>query len=300
MGVSASTDPGAPLVMDFLSSKQGSFTPIEAPGISMGPFEVPAAGISLGGAAYVSVITNYTPDKNAYKAMLLQFDEASHDFTSIRELSHLPGGHFIKMTLRQAPGTLAGLPTPEDYVLMFGCDQYRASTAYLAAIPSQTFTTGDGTRYFAGLTGNQPQWSEKESDRTPVVTHPTIGDLSVAFVQQLGLWIMLCDSRDPKGIILRYAAKPWGPWSDPVIVFEAMRDKGGAFIHIPRPGTDDGLDGPITGGGDASQVAGAAYAPYIIERFSQVQGKDLAIHYLTSTWNPYTVVRMRSTLSIQG
>jgi hypothetical protein len=94
---------------------------------------------------------------------------------------------------------------------------------------------------------------------------------------------------------------PGGPWSDPQVIFDLERDHGvGSFIHSPRQKPDDGLAGPVTGGSDPAQVAGAAYAPYIIERFTQMQGKNLVIHYLMSTWNPYTVVRMRSTLTIQA
>ncbi len=196
MGISSSTDPSAALALEFLSGKTGDFTPVKAPGVSMGPFEVPTAGISLNAVPYVSVITNYTPDKNTYKAVLLKFDDASGSFTSVRQLSQLPDGHFIKMTLREAPASLAGLPTAEPYVLMFGCDHYRASNAYLAAIPSASFTTGDGTRYFTGLKGNEPQWSPNEADCQPIVKHPTIGDLSVVYLEKPGVWAD--DLRQPR------------------------------------------------------------------------------------------------------
>jgi hypothetical protein len=36
----------------------------------------------------------------------------------------------------------------------------------------------------------------------------------------------------------------------------------------------------------------------LIERFTRVRGATLSIHYLVSTWNPYTVVRMRSDFAI--
>ena len=65
----------------------------------MNAFEVPTAGISIDGVVYVGVITNYTPEKDVYKALLMRFDERAQTFSSVREISHLPGGHFIKLAL---------------------------------------------------------------------------------------------------------------------------------------------------------------------------------------------------------
>ena len=39
---------------------------------------------------------------------------------------------------------------------------------------------------------------------------------------------------------------------------------------------------------------GTLYAPGIIEKFVRVVGDTLKLYYTTSTWNPYTIVRMRS------
>ncbi len=298
MGYSESTDPAAPLRIDFVSNAPGTFVAVKPPGVSMGPFEVPVAGLSLGGVMYVVVKTNYSPDSLTDTSLLTRFDEGAHTFSSIRQVSQLPGGHFIKMTLRLAPGPVPGAAGSSQHVLMFGSGEYRKSNAYLAVVPAESFASGDNTRYFAGMEGALPQWTASEDAAVPIVTHPTIGDISVLFVQQLGLWLMTYDSRDPQGVILRYAAQPWGPWSDPVIIFNAQRDHAqGAFIHDPRLQPDDGLAGPVTVGNPA-QVAGGAYAPYIVERFTQVSGGNLTLHYVLSTWNPYTVVRMRSTLSI--
>jgi len=299
MGFTTATDPNAPMAMQILSDKAGTFIPIRAPGISMNAFEVPTAGISVDGIAYVSVITNYTAEKDVYKALLMRFDERAKSFAAVRELSHLPGGHFIKLALHASPPELSGLPEAGPHVLMFGCDEYRKSHPYLAVVPNASFAGGQGTRYFAGLSNGEPRWSDKESACVPVFNHPTIGDMSVAFVQQLGLWLMLYDSREPRGILLRYATKPWGPWSEPVIVFESARDKArGVFIHDPSLVLDDGLGGPVAGDADPLAVAGASYGPYMIERFTRVADDKLTIHYLLSLWNPYTIVRMKSTLTI--
>ena len=46
------------------------------------------------------------------------------------------------------------------------------------------------------------------------------------------------------------------------------------------------------------RLFGGFYAPYIIERLTRVEGEYLTLHYVLSTWNPYVVVRMRSTLRV--
>jgi hypothetical protein len=44
---------------------------------------------------------------------------------------------------------------------------------------------------------------------------------------------------------------------------------------------------------------GGAFAPEMIERFTEVDGDRLKIYYAQSAWNPYTVVKMRSEFKIE-
>jgi hypothetical protein len=75
----------------------------------------------------------------------------------------------------------------------------------------------------------------------------------------------------------------------------------GKFIHdpdiVPNP-PGDGLNGPTIGGNNPYTTAGSSYAPYMIERFTKVAGRTVSIYYTISTWNPYTVVEMRSDFAI--
>jgi hypothetical protein len=136
---------------------------------------------------------------------------------------------------------------------------------------------------------------------------PSIGNVSVVFSNELGLWLMTYDSfgrqsQSTAGIYFAYAREPWGPWSEPQLIFNPRRDGAlGTFIHDPRivpnpPG--DGLNGPTIGFNDPVTTPGGPYAPYLIERFTRVSGDKLSIYYTLSTWNPYTIVEMRSDFSI--
>jgi hypothetical protein len=247
---------------------------------------------------YVAVKTNYSRNPPAYNVLLTRFDEERRNFHVLREISRLPGGRFVTFTMRLAPPDLEGLPGPGEYVLIFGSGDYRRSNAYLAAVPVAGFESGEGTRYFAGMSDEGPVWSEVETEAASIIEQPTIGDISVAYLPQVSLWVSLYDGLSPRGVILRYAQEPWGPWSAPEILWDGSRDAGyGDFIHTPFRTRDDGLAGPVgTVGADPLRVGGGIYAPYIIERFTTMEGDKLTLQYLLSTWNPYVVVRMRSTL----
>jgi Domain of unknown function (DUF4185) len=296
-------DPESGVRLDFLKSGSDYLT-IQPPGISMGAFEVPVAGISLGGQVYVVVSTNHSEDRSTDRSVLTKFTLPAN-FQPLRTISQLPEGHFVKMSLHIEPGSIAGLPSGGPFILVWGTGAYRKSDAYLSVVPAAQFESGRGTRYFAGLdAGSAPIWSEKESDARAIVPNGTMGDLSVTWCKDLSLWLMTYDSREPapRGILFSSSRTPWGPWSEPQIIFSAVRDGAlGKFIHNPQSHPDDGLAGPVIGKGQANPQAvhGGAYAPYVIERWTKVQGSELSIYYVLSTWNPYVVVLMKSRLHVE-
>ena len=296
-------DPEHGVRLDFLMSGSDYLT-IQPPGISMGAFEVPVAGISLGGQAYVVVSTNHSENGSTDRSVLTRFKPPTA-FEPLRTISQLPEGRFVKMSLHVQSSTIAGLPAGGPFILVWGTGVYRKSDAYLSIVPSAQFESGRGTRYFAGLDGESaPIWSEKESDSKAIVENGTMGDLSVTWCKDLGLWLMTYDSRDPapRGILFSYSRTPWGPWSEPQTIFNAARDGAiGKFIHNPEASPDDGLAGPVIGKGQANPraVRGGAYAPYVVERWTKVQGSELTIYYVLSTWNPYVVVLMKSRVRLE-
>jgi hypothetical protein len=296
-------DPDAGVRLDFLTSGSDYLT-IQPPGISMGPFEVPVAGLSLNGQIYVAVSTNHSEDRSTDRSVLTKFTPPAK-FQPLRTISQLPEGHFVKMSVHAEPAPIAGLPPGGPLILVWGTGPYRRSDAYLSVVPQAEFESGKGTRYFAGLdAAGAPTWSETESAATLIVRNGTMGDLSVTWCKDLNLWLMTYDSREPapRGILFSYSRTPWGPWSEPQIIFNAMRDGAlGKFIHNPQANPDDGLAGPVIGKGQANPQAvhGGAYAPYVVERWTKVQGPELTIYYVLSTWNPYVVVLMKSRLHVE-
>jgi hypothetical protein len=303
VATSRTTDPEEGLRLDFLTDADGNYLKVEPTGLSMEGFEVPVAGISLGGQAYVAVKTNHLGNPSGVSetdmSVLTRFDTAKGSFTPLRTISRQPDGKVIEMSMHLEVEPLEDLPPGGPYVLIWSAGPYRSSDAYLSVVPVSGFETGDGTRYFAGFGADgKPAWSESEADAKPVVAHPTIGEFSVTWAAPVGMWLMTYASRTPRGIVLRYSTTPWGPWSEAQIIVDPRRDGTSAFIH--QANSNDGLAGPVIGPGgkNPEPVQGGMYAPFVIERFTRLDAGTLTLYYVLSTWNPYVVVLMKSSLTV--
>ncbi len=320
MAGTSSTDAEGGAALSFFTAKDGSTLLIQPqyPSggyVDMGIDNVPAGGIDVGGKAYVVCKTGHTTDDSGDFSVLARYNDARRTFRAGRTLSSVAqGGHFIDVSIHDLLTVAVKRPT----LVIFGLGLYRHSNVYLAMVPASELWSGrnpatgkPATLYFTGLVNGEPTWTKTESDPAvvPVVTDvnpdaPTIGNVSVAFSPALGLWLMTFDggrgSSSTNGVYFCYARQPWGPWSTPQMIFNAVRDgAAGTFIHDPSLG-DDGLEGPTIAptNNDPCATRGGSYAPYLVERFLKVTGNALSIYYTLSTWNPYTVVLMRSDFSI--
>ncbi len=307
--------------------------------VDMGADNVPNTGVSLNGTIYLGIKTgsvNVSPgvnDGSGSYSVLATFNEAAQTFGSGRTISSLPNGRFVSPTFYLAPAGTLG--SPEPVMLIFGLGQYRASNIYLSIIPSTQFASGvdqtgaPATKYYSGLTNNQPTWSAKESDAVPVVydldpANPTVGNVSVFYSKPLSLWLMMFDggrgSANTNGMYFTYAPQPWGPWATPQLVFNDCRDKGlGNFIFyyyataagnncpsampagVTSAPNSAGPSGPTIGDqtkNDPTTTRGGAYAPALVERFTIISGSTLKLFYMFSTWNPYASVMMESDFTI--
>lgn len=296
------TDPEQGVRLDFLTVGKDYLT-IQPPGISMGAFETPIGGITIGNQMYVVVRTNHSADWSTDRSVLTKFTLPS-TFQPLRTISQAPAGRFLTQSIHAEAGPASGLPAGGPFIFIWGTATYRKSDAYLSIVPAANFESGQGTLYFAGSNPSGiPTWSQKEADAQPIVKNGTMGDLSVTWSKDLNLWLMTYDSRAPApaGIEFSYSHTPWGPWSDAQIIFNVVRDGGlGKFIHDPKANPNDGLAGPVIGAGTSNPeaVKGGSYAPYVVERWTKVQGSELDLYYTLSTWNPYVVMLMKSRLQI--
>jgi len=304
-------DPEQGVRLDFLMQSPGLYLTVQPPGISMGAFEVPTAGISVNHQMNVVVDTKHSQDWQTDRSVLtrVSLPITPAGFRPLRTISQRPEGKFLKMSMHVHAGPLQGLPDSGPYVLIWGTGQYRHSDAYLSIVPAAQFETGRDALYFAGLDRNgAPRWDPNESAATPVIANGTMGDVSVIWMEELKIWLMTFDSRAPAqaGILFSSSATPWGPWSTPQLLFNAQRDGAlGKFIHDPGIQPSDGLAGPVIGKGQRNpgEVHGGNYAPYMVESWTKIRrlspnNSELDLYYVLSTWNPYVVVLMTSRLRI--
>ena len=153
----------------------------------------------------------------------------------------------------------------------------------------------------------------------------TVANMSVIYSRELGLWLMTYEGGQQEankavtqGIYFSYAKAPWGPWAAPQLIFNACHDHGfGNFMFYyfdPKTPSDNTCPAAVTGNAnfsgpvgptigdqtknDPANTIGHPYAPFMIERFTEVQGDTLKIFYTMSTWNPYTIVKMESDFKI--
>ncbi|HXX38200.1 MAG TPA: DUF4185 domain-containing protein [bacterium] len=194
---------------------------------------------------------------------------------------------------------------------------YRKSAGFMARMRAESIGRPDGAQsleYLADVGADgQPRFARSEADAAPLFQDygpggsPSncMGELGVDWNRFVKRWIMLYNCLNntpehPRGIQMRVAEHPWGPWSEAQTIFNPVRDHGYCyFIHraidARNPQKCDDLAGPGLEG-----VWGGEYAPYFISRFTtgdEAQGTS-TFYYTMATWIPYTQVVMRSTIRI--
>jgi hypothetical protein len=186
--------------------------------------------------------------------------------------------------------------TSEEGLLMIGCGRYRESQPCLAYVPlpagrdpdfsEWSFLAGYGEREEGTGRCGKPEWSRFQKDAIFLWDDSqfsggnkgVVGELSMAFLPSCGLFVALYE-----GTKLRSAEFPWGPWSDPVKLFDFGRD------HADHNNPSDPRPRYMEPGG-------GTYGPYIIPRFTTYDATldETTIYHALSTWKPYQVMLLRT------
>jgi len=272
--------------LEFHLDEAGKWLPLAIPGIRQAAFEVPSYGVAIGEAIYVVFTTDHSPEKTMGRSVLAVSRDQGRTFTMLYDLSR---EKFINVALcKEGP-----------WLYVFGSGNYRASSVCLARVKQEDVEKRSAIEFLTGLdAAGQPAWSPDEPRAGELFDHKVVGELSVAYCPPLGRFLMLYNSARPFGIVLRWAERPWGPWSAPVMLFDPVRERGyGHFIHQPP-----GLRGPGDAFGDPGRrfEPGGAYGPYIVSRYTTGTADGCRIYFTMSTWNPYQVVLMQAELRRSG
>jgi hypothetical protein len=226
---------------------------------------------------------------------------------------------------------VVGLPPEQRLgIYVFGVPHYRDSVPYLAYAPPGAISDPSLWMFFIGRKPDgQPSWTtrevwERRARDAPPPGHPDlfdasgcdrhIGEISVTWNRYLHAWLLLYQNCNPSGggqvVVARVAAAPWGPWSDASILLDPNRDNPWCHLlwRVPSRGRCDDLhiDDWSQDPDKAGKENGDFYAPYVMERYTTPERTFLpyrrraTIYWLLSTWNPYQVVVMKTSLTIDG
>ncbi len=245
------------------------------------------------------------------------------------------------------PAPANGPVTGSEKVFLWGRPSFvaiggaQSAKLYFAVVDVPAYSASGNppwtVRYFAGLSGGAPTFTTNEGSAVALdlggTTNETlhiVNQMSVRFVSQLGKWVMIYGGdmepalwegatggqqasvvRNPQGAIhVRFALKPWGPWSAP----QPLLNAGNPATSPPVAGSQYAAGGVLHHGGctPASQCLpgepfwdalfgrnepGFLYGANLIPEWTEDRGASVDIYWNVSTWSPYQVVLMRSTIN---
>jgi len=264
--------------------------------VDLGTLNVPVAGLGDGKRMFVWFTTD-----DASRSLLARSDNNGRSFKKVYDFGRT---HFIDLAVQKYNGKLPGLKGRGPWALIFGSGNTRHRDVYLAVTPLRDLRAGNNKalRFLSGIRKNKNggiklQWSSTEADSFPLfrIEHGGqsgvlpdnprawgFGEPLIHFNNKLGLWLATYNA-GRQTIRLRSAKHPWGPWSPSMVLFDPTQDYG---------------RGPAVGRYIAEQ--GELYGPYVIPRFTRVlENGDVRLYWLLSTWQPYVVDLMESTLHLQ-
>ncbi len=292
------SDPEDCLELTFVTGADGRYLPPSVPGITLGAFEIPAGGFSANGAIYIFFTTDHSAAQVMGRSVLARSDDGARTFTKLYDVSTDKFINIVPVIVDAA--TLPGLPGSEGQgLLAFGTGTYRRSNPSLAYVPLDFIGQRSAWLFYAGLdaTTGLPRWSENEGEAEALFDHRCLGEFSVNWMADLGKWVMLYNCILPRGINMRSADYPWGPWSDGEVIFQPWDDGGYCgFMHVSYQDRNcDSVQDP----GRDDEWAGE-YGPYIIPSLAHTQGGVTRVYFVLSTWNPYAVMLMKTDLRLES
>lgn len=261
----------------WLERAGGRFAPLTVPGLAFAGMDVPVEGVAVGARAYVFFSSGWSKKAGRH----------SHSVCA-----HTTGGSLEALAVdhRVATERFVNVSVVVDggTAWVFGTGAYRKSPVFLARVAAAELGDRAAWRYW-------PDFAAAEKDAKPLIASDCLGELSVRRLGD-GTWAMTANAAAPRGIHLRTATAPTGPWSDPVVIFDPARDRGyGLTMHQSNRavGFDDGLSDR-----GRTDEWGGEYGPYLVPAWCTQPAPGVhELVYTLSTWNPYSVRLLRSTVA---
>ena len=309
--------------VDFFTDSIGAYRSPKVAPITLRTNEMPIAGISEGGRIYVLFGTDniYANPPYASPPPLNGVQNLGAGPTRTVVGVSDDNGSTWRYLYDLSTSLLASVPPHnakfiytaiaqgfDGYIYIWGSEGgllFRQSVPYLARKKAFLMDQPGEMEYFSGFGWDgEPLFSQSEADAVPLFRDydgtsfkPTncMAHKGVEWNAYVERWVMLYDCSDEtplnlRGIYMRTAKQPWGPWSAPQTIFNATRDHGiCVFIYSDSTGAC-----PNPGGQTA---AGGNYAPYFISPLTTGDGNGTSTFFWTmATFDPYTQMIMKTTI----
>jgi Domain of unknown function (DUF4185) len=285
--------------------------------VSHRELEVPLDGVSDGESMFVFFSTGHRHIEGyEYDLMGRSVLARSTDGMGFDYLWDFSADKFVNVSVvrgRVSSNLAASWGWPQgttDVLWLWGSGRYRSSDVYLAVVPFDALAIptplGLGirpgwTRFFSGRR-DAPAWSPSEEDATALFCNGSVGELCVRWNPHLSRWLATFNSDNPRGILLHWAERPWGPWSETPLHLLDPEDAYGHYMHRPSADhtQDDVLPRPDGSFTMRNDEVGGEYAPYQIGHFATKEADGSRIWWTLSTWNPYQVMLMTSHIPLSA
>lgn len=211
---------------------------------------IPTNGISVNGRMYLhymSVSRWQVPGHWEVRHSAFAYSDDDGETWRLPEEAVRPGGSGFEQVAMAEHG---------GHVYIFGIPEGRFGGVRLSRVEKGALLDLAAHQYWDG-----EGWSLQPTEAESLVP-PPVGELSVAWNEAHGVWIMMYLDVERNAVVLRTAPELEGPWGEEQVVFTAEEHPG-------------------------------LYAPYILPL--RDQGDD--VYFTLSLWGPYNVFLARVTLA---
>ncbi|RZL75332.1 MAG: DUF4185 domain-containing protein [Rhodococcus sp. (in: high G+C Gram-positive bacteria)] len=231
---------------------------------------IPTAAIAIGNTQYInymSVQSWGTPGRwiTNYSATAKSTDNGQNWTTDPKTIRvnkgvTIPGFTNVHESQGKFQQSAYVLGQDGRYLYQFGTPNGRFGDAFVSRVAPDQIENLDAYEYSTQDPDPAKQWSKNVGDTVAVVKGP-VSEMSVAWNDYLGRYVMMYGNENNRTLVARTAENPEGPWSEPRTIL------------------------------DANQTAGGIYAPFIHPMSS---GKDL--YFTASRWSDYNVMLLKTNL----
>jgi hypothetical protein len=187
---------------------------------------IPTYGFGANGAMYIHYmsVSEWGPpgEWTTNLAGLARSDDDGQTWRRLDQVTWPGDGSFQEVSVA----------TVDDELLFWGVPSGRLGGVSLMKVAEADVEDLGAYRYFAGTDDEgEPIWSPAAGDAVTIIDRPT-GELSVAWNEYLGRWLMttMADNADA---VMYEGVTPWGPWSEPHVLYrqEDLPGLYAPFIH---------------------------------------------------------------------